>query len=494
MKRTAAVLALVYLGLLVLGTGVARGQSTAAIIGWGENDRSQCDAPAPNEDFTDLAAGRYHSLGLKSDGTIVAWYHNLEGQCLVPSPNVDFVAVSAGYEHSLGLKSDGSIVAWGYNDFGQCNVPAPNTDFEAVEGGMHHSLGLKANGSIVTWGWNTQGQCDVPAPNTDFVDVAGGKLHGLGLKSNGTVVAWGSDTQGQCTVPAPNAGFVEVAAGELHSLGLKTDGSIVAWGFNTTGQCDVPAPNNDFVAVAAGGYHSLGLKTDGSIVAWGRNDYGQCDVPPPNGDFNAIAGGTFFSLGLTRGDSPVEGVFYAEVAAEDDAVLLRWMLPGCPGVGLRVYRSLCAEGPYSCVTNDPLPDPEYGSFVDETVWPGGVFWYELRAVLASGEEVLATATRPSVVVPGTLAFGIRHVTPNPVTTGASIGCALPSNWRIARLSVYDVAGGVVRRLDPAAGTCGLVTVEWDGKTSSGERAASGVYFVRLEVDGAAATTRLVMLR
>jgi hypothetical protein len=35
MKRDAAVLVLVFLGVLVLGAGVAHGQSTAAIIGWG---------------------------------------------------------------------------------------------------------------------------------------------------------------------------------------------------------------------------------------------------------------------------------------------------------------------------------------------------------------------------------------------------------------------------------------------------------------------------
>jgi hypothetical protein len=493
MRRAIAVLALTALGVLALGTGVAHGQATASIIGWGENDKSQCDAPSPNEGFVDLAAGRYHSLGVKSDGTIVAWYHNLAGQCLVPPPNEGFIAVAAGYEHSIGLKSDGTVVAWGYNDLGQCDVPAPNSNFEAIEGGVHTSLGLKSDGSIVVWGWNNAGQCDVPAPNTGFVDLAGGKYHNLGLKSDGTIVAWGNDAFGQCSVPAPNSGFTEVAAGELHSLGLRSDGSIVAWGNNDYSQCVVPAPNGDFVAVAAGGFHGLGLKSDGTIVAWGRDDCGQCTVPAPNGGFDAIAGGTLFSLGLTESDSPVEGVFYATVTPEEDAVVLRWILPGCPGVGMRVYRSVSVDGPYSCVTTEPLPDPEYGSFVDETVWPGGVFWYELRAVLASGEEELATYTRPRAVVPGTLTFGIRHVTPNPATTGASIGCALPAGWRAARLSVHDVAGRVVRRLDPAAGSNGLVTLEWDGATSSGARAASGVYLVRLEVDGEVATSRLVML-
>ena len=66
------------------------------------------------------------------------------GECNVPAPNTDFVAVAAGDYHSLGLKADGSIAAWGWNDYGQCNVPAPNTDFVAVAAGYDHSLGIKS--------------------------------------------------------------------------------------------------------------------------------------------------------------------------------------------------------------------------------------------------------------------------------------------------------------------------------------------------------------
>jgi flagellar hook assembly protein FlgD len=49
-------------------------------------------------------------------------------------------------------------------------------------------------------------------------------------------------------------------------------------------------------------------------------------------------------------------------------------------------------------------------------------------------------------------------------------------------------------LDPATGVRGFVTVDWDGRTDSGEQVASGVYFVRLEVDGAAETQSMVLLR
>ena len=34
----------------------------------------------------------------------------------------DIVAVAAGYYHTVGLKSDGTVVAVGTNLYGQCNV------------------------------------------------------------------------------------------------------------------------------------------------------------------------------------------------------------------------------------------------------------------------------------------------------------------------------------------------------------------------------------
>jgi hypothetical protein len=71
----------------------------------------------------------------------------------VPAPNEGFVAVAAGEFHSLGLKSDGRIVAWGWNDYGQCDVPAPAAadSFVAVAGGYGHSLAVKHPRKVSTF-------------------------------------------------------------------------------------------------------------------------------------------------------------------------------------------------------------------------------------------------------------------------------------------------------------------------------------------------------
>jgi len=62
-----------------------------------------------------IAAGGYHSLALKSDGTVVAWSTSgamSNGQAIVPAGLNNVVAVAAGWVHSLALKADGTVVAW----------------------------------------------------------------------------------------------------------------------------------------------------------------------------------------------------------------------------------------------------------------------------------------------------------------------------------------------------------------------------------------------
>jgi PKD repeat protein len=277
----------------------ALAQTTGSVVQWG--NATEWDLPTPNENFTAIAAGWTHGLGLRENGSIGTWGRNYHGELDVPKPNRHFVAVAADYRHSLGLKSNGSIVAWGNNDFGQCDVPEPNSGSVAIATSYNHSLGLKEDGSIVAWGNNDFGQCDVPEPNSDFVAIAAGLNHSLGLKENGSIVAWGANSLGQCDVPSPNTGFFAIAAGYSFSLALTDGGSIVVWGYQT----GVPEPNTGFVAIAAGYGHSLGLKEDGSVVGWGENHWGQCDAPSPNTGFFAIAAGGHQSLGL-KGDSGEE--------------------------------------------------------------------------------------------------------------------------------------------------------------------------------------------
>jgi hypothetical protein len=62
-----------------------------------------------------IAAGRDHSLAIRSDGTLVGWGYNNSGQTDVPTGM--FTAVAAGAGHSLAIRSDATqiptVSAWG---------------------------------------------------------------------------------------------------------------------------------------------------------------------------------------------------------------------------------------------------------------------------------------------------------------------------------------------------------------------------------------------
>ena len=272
---------------------------------WGRNDYGQLgnnttdDSASPIQigDGTDWLAvdgGIRHSLALKRDGTLWAWGENLYGQLgdgsgsnqLVPKKigTVDdhhWVAIAAGGFHSLGLKDDGTLWAWGWNQNGQLgvdstsNLPTPNqvgsdTDWVAISAGYRHTLALKSDGSLWACG-----------------DLSDGRL-GLGVGLTPPV-----DTP----VEVVGDDWVSAAAGSFHSLGLTLDGSLWGWGDNDDNALGDLAPGDHWApdpldwgaawavvdapcATASYPYdanYSLGLTVGGTLYSWGYNVSGLGD-------------------------------------------------------------------------------------------------------------------------------------------------------------------------------------------------------------------------
>jgi glucose/arabinose dehydrogenase len=102
-------------------------------------------------------------------------------------------------------------------------------------------------------------------------------------------------------------------------------------------------------------------------------------------------------------------------------------------------------------------------------------------------ELFLTATS----VPTPAASTTLAVAPNPFQTHTTISFSSPPSAGVT-LDVFDVAGRRVTTLDIArTGTAG--EVRWDGRDETGRPLGSGVYFVRLSVDGNAVATRRVTL-
>ena len=92
-----------------------------------------------------------------------------------------FVAIAAGAYHSLALRGDGSLVAWGWNDYGQTDVPEGD-DFVAIAAGHFHSLALRKNGSVAMWGVNPIGQ--FLDPDARLQEPAGGDFIGVAASNS----------------------------------------------------------------------------------------------------------------------------------------------------------------------------------------------------------------------------------------------------------------------------------------------------------------------
>ncbi len=284
--------------------------------------------------WVSAAAGYGHSVALKSDGTVWAWGYAFGGQLgngsiyptSVGTPtqvgtDTKWTAVAAGLFHSLGVKSDGVLWAWGTNTYGQLGdgtntirtlaVPVTTSpgDWLQVSQGSSHTVALRSDGTLWAWGDNASGQLgdgtntDRTAPvrigtEVSWVSVTAGTAHTVGLKSNGTLWSWGDNAYGQLgrsvsgssnapgNIPSPDYKWTGISAGRDFTLGIKSDGTLWAWGRNTSGQIgdgtttSKPAPvqigtGTTWTVVNTGYQHASALRSDGSFWAWGDNSYGQ---------------------------------------------------------------------------------------------------------------------------------------------------------------------------------------------------------------------------
>jgi alpha-tubulin suppressor-like RCC1 family protein len=243
-------------------------------------------------DVATIAAGAYHTVGIKEDGTVVASGNNANGQLNVSSWT-DIKAMAAGVYHTVGLQKDGTVVGAGINPNGQLNV-STWTNIKAIAAGWYHTVGLKEDGTVVAVGYKTNGQLNV-STWTNIKAIAASAYHTVGLKEDGTVVAVGDNTYGQLAV-STWTDITAIAAGVYHTVGLKKDGTVVAVGYSGYGALNVSSWT-DMTAIAAGVYHTVGLKKDGTVVAVGQNPDHQLDVSSW-ANMTAIAAGAYHTVGL----------------------------------------------------------------------------------------------------------------------------------------------------------------------------------------------------
>jgi Regulator of chromosome condensation (RCC1) repeat/Dockerin type I domain len=274
------------LGAMVAVVGVAAAvdasvsaSNVALPVCWGRGYEGQTAIPSDLGPVVAIAAGGYHTVALRTDGTVRCWGSNNLGQSAVPAGLSGVVSIVAADSHSVALKGDGTVVCWGRNDFNACTPPPGLDSVASIAAGSFHTVALKRDGSVVCWGNNQYSQCVVPAAIGSIAQIACGYWHTAAIKSDGTVACWGRNESGQCDVPAGLAGVISISGSHTHTAVAKSDGSVACWGGNTSGQLIVPPELGKVVKVATGSFNTIALLADGTIKAWGFNTYLQC-IPP----------------------------------------------------------------------------------------------------------------------------------------------------------------------------------------------------------------------
>jgi alpha-tubulin suppressor-like RCC1 family protein len=281
-------------------TSAFAASSPGTVYVWG--DSSQTNLPAGLTNVISIAAGSYHSLAARSDGTVVGWGNNFAGETIPPPGLANVIAVAAGTYYSLALKSNGTVVAWGYNDAGQTDVPIGLANIVAIAAGASHGLALRSDGAVFAWGANGFGQASPVGILRPVVTIAAGTTHSLALQNDARIKGWGSDIFGEANSGAGLSSVSAIAAGDGFSLAI-VGGIVYGWGNSANGR--VPPPSlTGGTAIAAGASHALALRSDRTVVAWGDNLYGQATIPAGLVNVTAIAAGVRHSLAL-RVDPPV---------------------------------------------------------------------------------------------------------------------------------------------------------------------------------------------
>lgn len=305
--------------------------------------------------------------------------------------------------------------------------------------------------------------------------VVGGEFTSVGEKIRHNVTRW--DGYAWKTM---GAGFLEgVSALATHQ------GSLIAGG--------------QFVRSGAARTHGVG-RWNGSV--WEPLGSGlegrDVGVGALVSGFNSLfVGGNFEEAGsrTSRNFAEWTGVFTpVELASFNvkrvgPSAILAWTIAGEPTdhSGFHVYRG---ERSTRVRLNQQLLRGRREYTFEDTAPPPGEVEYWLAEVNRAGD---ISWHGPVVLDPAgafTPVLNLTQNTPNPFQGSTRIAYEIPVEGPV-RISVFDVSGREIARLLDRTLPAGGGEVTWNGKTSSGKTAPSGVYFYRLQTEQGERIKRLI---
>jgi hypothetical protein len=466
-------------------------------------------------DFTDIGGqARNYIAAIDASGNATSW-----------NPNADYTV------RSLAVSSS-TVYAGG--------------DFTTIGGQERYYIAaINASGNATSWNPDANGTVYSLAVSGSTV-YAGGAFTTIGGQTRNYIAA--IDASGNATSWNPNAdytvcslavsGSTVYAGGDFTTIGgqeryyiaaINASGNVTSWNPDVDGIVYSLAVSGSTV-YAGGDFTTIGGQeryyiaaidaSTGSPTSWN---------PDANGIVYAIGlsysnakvyvGGEFSNIFNESCHSYIAGLsnpadtslpvtlslFTAGV--EDGAIILRWRTETEVGnVGFGLYRSETEDGNYTEIAfvrgvgDSGMPN-DY-QFLDKGVEEGKTYFYFLEDVDIAGErnrtKIIEVIVPLPKVVPLPKESRLLQNFPNPFNPETWIPYQLASSAPV-RIYIYNIHGELVRELNVGKQEGGYyITKEqsayWDGRNSSGEKVASGVYFYRMEAGEFRSTRKMVIMK
>lgn len=293
----------------------------------------------PAERFVSVGAGREHSCAVSEGGALYCWGRGDatgfgEGTPDLLEPgrlpgDEDWVEVAAGDYHSCGIRErDGDRTLWcwgrgadmrlGTGSRADSRVPVQEatrrTDWLEVDVGDTYGCGRTRGNQILCWGANNVGQLgrcvsgDAPMASpvggaalaNGWVAMATGGVHACGVRAEDggqRLYCWGNGTSGRlgtgdterqfCPTPVgEDLDWQRVDAADTHTCAIKMDGTLWCWGDGGSGRLGLGDAANrleptrvgveaHWVDIALGSAHTLALTATGALYGTGNASQGQ---------------------------------------------------------------------------------------------------------------------------------------------------------------------------------------------------------------------------
>ena len=279
---------------------------------------------------------------------------------------------------------------------------------------------------------------------------------------------------------------------------------------------EAPRIKGTFKAVFS---HNGWFKTDAGPLA-GANDVTGNDPGFGNaaaGDFTLTASSPARDAGMDVGlpyvgsapdlganeyggqTTPVELISFSVLQNDEGDVVLEWQTSGTGNtIGFAVQRRRNNEDEFRTIGAVPVLAQDQGrrswSFTDREVKPGRYF-YRLVQTDADGTVTKMDAVEILVAVPER--FGLEQNWPNPFSVSGArptqFTIILPRETRV-QVRVYNLLGQEMKQLFFGRLPGGRHVIAWDGKDSSGNPVAPGVYFYELRANSIKHVRSLVAIR